>query len=90
MRRRRERTNVQKVAGKFHYRRRAALLCLRKIWTVYDNAQGAGKPQGARSLGPPPGRWAAEQARRGEARESSACEASAARVPAPRPIPRMW
>lgn len=63
---------------------------LKNIWTIYDNAQGAGKPKGANSLSPPPGRRAAEQARRGEAGEPSACEASVARGPAPRPIPRMW
>lgn len=47
MRRRRKHTSVQKVAGKFDSRRRAARPRLRNVSAICHQAQGAGEPEEA-------------------------------------------
>lgn len=90
VRQRRERASVQKVAGKFHYRRRAARPGLRNSCMVKDNAQDAGKPKGTSTLSPHPGHREAEQA--GPARPASRAPArpGSPGFPLPRPLVRMW
>lgn len=77
MRRRRKHTSVQKVAGKFDSRRRAARPGLRHVSAICHPAQGAGEPEAAM-----PSARTAERRRPGsEAGKAGACKASVARVP---------
>lgn len=69
VRRRRERTSVQKVADKFHNQKRVAHPDLGNTWTIYDNAQGARKPKEESALSPQRGHVEADQA--GRARQAS-------------------
>lgn len=85
MRRRRERTNVQKVAGKFHYRRRAALLCLRIFGRSTTMPRALGSPKGR--IPSAPRRDAGQRSRPGEGRRASPAPARPASPGDPRRAP---